>query len=467
MQTHYPVIVIGGGQAGLSMSYCLKQRGVDHLVFEKDRVAEAWRSKRWDSFCLVTPNWQCQLPGFTYPGDDPYGFMVRDQIVAYIEAYARSFSPPLHEGVTVKRLTRQGNGPYAMETTFRDFTADQVVVAVGGYHVATIPRMAERFPAGVVQMHSSDYKNAGALPPGAVLVVGTGQSGCQIAEDLHLAGRKVHLCVGSAPRTARRYRGKDVVEWLHDLRYYDMPVHEHPLKDGVRAKANHYVTGRDGGRDIDLRKFALEGMQLHGRLLTVQDGVLSFGDDLKKNLDGADTVAESIKNTIDKHIAAHGIDAPTEARYVPVWQPPAEPRELDLAAAGITSVVWSMGYRTDYSWLEVPVFNGKGYPTHERGVTRRRDCTSSDCPGNTRGGPGDFQAWRVTPSTWPSASIFGVAPALRWSSIRRSTSGRSARRQERLRLAFLQPLRQKRPLGPCLRQRQCFAEMLGRGREPL
>jgi putative flavoprotein involved in K+ transport len=351
------------------MSYCLKERGIDHLVFEKDRVAESWRSKRWDAFCLVTPNWQCQLPGFAYAGGDPNGFMVKDEIVNYIEAYAKSFNPPLHEGVTVTRLTRNGAKGFALSTTYRNFTADQVVVAIGGYHVATVPRMAEKFPETVKQMHSSEYKNAEALPPGDVLVVGTGQSGCQIAEDLHLAGRRVHLCTGSAPRTARRYRGRDVVDWLFDMGYYDMPVDEHPQQERVRAKANHYVTGRDGGRDIDLRRFALEGMQLYGRLLEVRGSTLIFGDDLKRNLDGADAVAEKIKNSIDEYIAKRGIEAPTEARYVPVWEPAQEPRELDYAQAGIGSVIWSMGYRTDYRWIEVPIFDGRGYPSHKRGVT--------------------------------------------------------------------------------------------------
>jgi putative flavoprotein involved in K+ transport len=366
---HYPVIIIGGGQAGLSISWHLKQRGIDHLIFEKHRIAEAWRTQRWDSFCLVTPNWQCQLPGFPYSGPDPHGFMVKTQIVEYIESYVRSFSPPVMEGTSVKRLTRTAHGRFEISTTYRDFTADQVVVATGGYQIATIPRIAERFPPSVKQIHSSAYTNPDALPPGAVLVVGSGQSGCQIAEDLHLAGRKVHLCVGSAPRTARRYRGRDVVDWLDDLGYYDMPVHEHPLKERVRAKANHYVTGRDGGRDIDLRKFAKEGMQLHGRLREIQDGKITFDDDLSQNLDKADTVADSIKNTIDKFIAEKGIEAPTEERYVPVWKPENTPLELDWAAAGITSIIWSAGFRTDYSWLEVPLFDGKGYPVHQRGVT--------------------------------------------------------------------------------------------------
>lgn len=351
------------------MSYCLKERGIDHLVFEKHRIAESWRSKRWDAFCLVTPNWQCQLPGFSYSGADPHGFMVKDEIVQYIESYARSFSPPIHEGVTVKRLSRNRTGGFSIETTYRDFTADQVVVAVGGYHTATIPRMAEKFPETVVQMHSSEYKNPEALPPGDVLVVGTGQSGCQIAEDLHLAGRRVHLCTGSAPRTARRYRGRDVVDWLHDMGYYDMPVNEHPQQERVRAKANHYVTGRGGGRDIDLRLFARDGMQLYGRLLEVRGTKLILGDDLKQNLDQADAVAEKIKNSIDEHIAKRGIDAQEERRYLPLWEPAEVKRELDCVEAGIGSVIWSMGYRTDYRWIDLPVFDGKGYPTHERGVT--------------------------------------------------------------------------------------------------
>lgn len=366
---HHSVLIIGGGQAGLSMSYCLKERGIDHLVFEKHRIAEAWRSKRWDSFCLVTPNWQCQLPGFSYSGDDPKGFMVKEEIVAYIEAYARSFDPPVKEGVSVQRLRSDGAGGFEVTTDTGVFTADQVVVATGGYQTARVPRMAERFPSSIVHLHSSDYKSADVLPPGNVLVVGTGQSGCQIAEDLHLAGRRVHLCVGGAPRTARRYRGKDVVEWLHDMGYYDLPIHEHPKKDMVRAKANHYVTGRDGGRDIDLRRFALEGMQLHGRLKEVQGSSLIFADDLKHNLDQADQVADSIKSTIDKFITAQGIDAPLEERYTPLWQPESQPLSLDFVEAGITTVIWSMGFGTDYRWIELPLFDGKGYPTHQRGVT--------------------------------------------------------------------------------------------------
>lgn len=366
---HYPVIIIGGGQAGLSMSYCLKERGVDHLIFEKNRLGESWRSKRWDSFCLVTPNWQCQLPGFPYSGDDPDGFMKKEEIVAYIEAYAQSFQPPIHQGVSVARLSQDEVGRFMVATSIGDYLADQVVVATGGYQVPSVPRIAERLPSTITQLLSCDYKSPELIADGEVLVVGSGQSGCQIAEDLHIAGRRVHLCVGGAPRTARRYRGKDVVAWLHEMGYYDKPIHEHPLKERVRAKANHYVTGRDRGRDIDLRKLATEGMQLYGRLRDISGSRLTFGDDLKQNLDQADTVAESIKTTIDKFIESRRIEAPPEERYRPVWEPSNPMLELDFIAANIRTIIWSVGYGTDYRWIEVPIFDGKGYPSHQRGVT--------------------------------------------------------------------------------------------------
>jgi putative flavoprotein involved in K+ transport len=366
---HYPVIVIGGGHAGLSMSYCLKERGIDHLIFERDRVGQSWRSNRWDTFCLVTPNWQCQLPGFSYSGNDPHGFMKKDEVITYIEEYAKSFQPPILEGVNVARLGRDEVGRFLVTTSVGEYLADHVVIATGGYQIPSIPRMAERFSSAVSQILSCDYKNPESIAPGEVLVVGSGQSGCQIAEDLHIAGRRVHLCVGGAPRTARRYRCKDVVAWLHEMGYYDKPIHEHPLKERVRAKANHYVTGRDGGRDIDLRKLATEGMQLYGRLKDVTGTLLKFADDLKLNLDQADVVAESIKNTIDKFIESAGIDAPMEERYRPVWEPSNQVLELDCTSANIRTVIWSIGYRTDYSWIEIPVFDGKGYPAHRRGVT--------------------------------------------------------------------------------------------------
>lgn len=367
--SHYPVIVVGGGQSGLSVSYYLKSRGIDHLVFEKHSVAHAWRSERWDTFCLVTPNWQCRLPGFPYAGEDPKGYMGKDDIVKYVEAFARSFDPPLREGVEVTGLSRRPGGGYDVATTCGMFSADQVVVATGAYHIPHIPRYAERVPDDITQIHSSCYANPDALPDGDVLVVGSGQSGCQIAEDLHIAGRRVHLCLGDAPRSPRIYRGKDVVEWLDQMGYYDMPIHEHPQKERVRAKANHYLTGRDGGREIDLRALALEGMRLYGRLLDVNQSTLSFSDDVKGSLDRADAVYESIRQTVDAFIERQKLDVPRDPPYRPVWEPTGSTPTLDLHRAGIRAIVWAIGYRMDFRWIDVPVFDGRGYPGHERGVT--------------------------------------------------------------------------------------------------
>jgi putative flavoprotein involved in K+ transport len=218
-------------------------------------------------------------------------------------------------------------------------------------------------------LHSSNYRNPDALPPGEVLVVGSGQSGCQIAEDLQLAGRKVHLAVGNAPRCARRYRGRDVVEWLDAMGYYDVPIEQHPNREQVRDKTNHYVTGRDGGRDIDLRRFAAEGMHLYGALTDHAGGRLTFAPDLESSLDHADEVSESIKDTIDGWIAEQGVDAPVEERYTPVWRPEREVTELALDGSGITSVVWCIGFRQNFSWIDLGVFTGRGSPVHSRGTT--------------------------------------------------------------------------------------------------
>jgi putative flavoprotein involved in K+ transport len=226
--------------------------------------------------------------------------------------------------------------------------------------------MAERLPATIAQLHSSQYKNPDQIPAGEVVVVGTGQSGCQIAEDLQLAGRTVHLVTGSAPRVARFYRGRDVVAWLDLMGYYGKGIDEFDDVDAVRFRVNHYVTGRDGGRDIDLRRFALEGMRLYGRLVAI-DERFRFAPDLSGNLDHADAVSEGIKDSIDGFISDNRIQAPEEPRYEPVWEPPAEPESLEIN--GISAVVWSTGFRRDDSWIRLPVFDGRGYPTHRRGVT--------------------------------------------------------------------------------------------------
>jgi len=368
---HTSVAIVGGGQAGLSLSYYLKERGISHIVFEKNRAAHVWRTQRWDNFCLVTPNWQCALPGYPYKGDDPHGFMVKDQINEYLDGFVRHVDAPLHEGVSVKRVAGRAQGGYTVATSEGEYTADQVVVASGGYHTPIVPRLAERLPVQVRQLHSAQYTNPQSLPEGAVLVVGCGQSGAQIAEDLHLAGRRVVLAVGAAPRCARFYRGRDVVDWLADMRYYDMPVHEHPLREGVRDNTNHYVTGRDGGRDIDLRKFAAEGMELYGALNGLEGTVLRFETNLTANLDHADAIYNGINASIDKYIEKSGVSAPPGEGYAPVWQPQGERGALDLIEAGIVAVIWCIGFAPDFAWVDAPVFNGRGQPVHDRGVTRQ------------------------------------------------------------------------------------------------
>lgn len=366
---HYSVVVVGGGQAGLSISHYLKQASIDHIVFEKKTVTHTWREQRWDTFCLVTPNWQCALPGHPYTGDDPHGFMKKDEIIAYLDAFIEKVDAPVLEQTSVVGIKRGSDGKYVVDTSAGQYTADHVVVASGGYHTPIVPRMAERLPADIVQVQSSDYRGPDALPEGAVLVVGSGQSGAQIAEDLHLAGRKVYLAVGEAPRCARMYRGRDVVDWLADMQYYEMPVEQHPLREGVRDNTNHYVTGRDGGRDIDLRKFASQGMELFGPLLDYDGQALRFVPNLASNLNAADDVYNRINASIDGFIDKHGIDAPEGGRYTPLWSPAAERETLDLAASGITSIVWCIGFRPDFSWIDAPIFNGRGYPAHHRGVT--------------------------------------------------------------------------------------------------
>jgi putative flavoprotein involved in K+ transport len=366
---HYSVLVVGGGQAGLSVSYYLKQAGVDHLVVEKNTLTHTWREQRWDTFCLVTPNWQCALPGYPYHGDDPHGFMKKDEIIQYLDGFIAHIGAPVLERAEVRRVKQRDDGVYTISTTRGDFTADQIVVASGGYHTPIVPRFAERLPAHIVQLQSSAYRNPQSLPEGAVMVVGTGQSGAQIAEDLHLAGRKVVLAVGEAPRCARFYRGRDVVDWLADMQYYDMPVDKHPLREGVRDNTNHYVTGRDGGRDIDLRKFAAEGMDLYGRLDDLRDGRFHFAPTLAANLDSADDTYNRINASIDGFIEKHGIAAPEGARYEPVWRPAEERTTLDVEASGIAAIIWCIGFTPDFSWLDAPVFNGRGYPAHTRGIT--------------------------------------------------------------------------------------------------
>jgi putative flavoprotein involved in K+ transport len=364
---HYPAIVVGGGQAGLSASYWLSRAGLDHIVFEKKTAMNKWWSERWDAFCLVTPNWQCQLPGHAYDGPDPNGFMVKAQILDYLEAFRQKVNPPIRENVEVLSVEKEATG-FKVKTAAGACTADAVFLATSLYGTPSVPHFSNQIPQSILQLHTADYRNPTALPDGSVVVVGSGQSGAQIAEDVHLAGRKVHLVTGNAPRCARFYRGRDVVDWLWDIGQYEITVAD----DGMghkRHDTNHYLTGRDGGRDIDLRVFAQQGMALYGRLSNVGGGRMIFDANLRANLDEADRVYTGINALIDKHIARTEVSAPLAEPYKPVWQPDRESTELDLIAAGVSTVIWATGFAPDWSYVHLPIFDKTGYPTNRRGVT--------------------------------------------------------------------------------------------------
>ncbi|MEJ6393528.1 MSMEG_0569 family flavin-dependent oxidoreductase [Gymnodinialimonas sp. 2305UL16-5] len=397
--TSISCVVIGGGQAGLSASYYLKQRDIDHVVLEKHRIAHAWRDQRWDSFCLVTPNWQCRLPDFPYAGPDPHGFMLKDEIVDYVEAFADSFAPPVIEGVTVTRVSRRYDGRFVIETSAGQWIADEVVIATGDYDTPIIPPYAANLDPSIQQIQTTDYRNPEQMPDGATLVIGTGQSGVQLMEDLRIAGREVHLAVGPAPRSPRMYRGRDATDWLFDMGHYDLTVDNHPLGIEARAKTNHYMTGRDGGHEIDLRQFACDGVQLYGSLAGFGGTTAQFLPDLETNLDDADASYCNIRATIDAYIEQHGIDAPEDPAFEKVWRPQREVTQIDLAERGITSVLWCIGFRPDYTWIDLDVFDSQGRPVFHRGVC--------DVPGVYFLGLG----WL---NTWGSGRFLGVAEDARF-----------------------------------------------------
>lgn len=393
---HVGTAIIGGGQAGLSVSHELLAAGEDHVVLERDSVVHQWKDARWDNFTLVTPNWHCRLPGYAYDGRRPDGFMGRDEVYAWVRGYADSFDAPVAEGVTVSLLTQKPEGGFLLSTTAGEITADRVVAATGGYHTPAVPPWARDLPSRITQIHSQDYRNAGQLPSGGVLVVGTGQSGTQIAEDLFIDGRDVHLALGHAPRVARFYRGKDCMTWLAEMGVYDISAETRGT--AKRESTNHYVTGRDGGRDLDLRSFALRGMGLHGRALGVRDGEVLFDDTVSEKLDYADSVAESIKNDIDAYIDREGIAAPVERRYEPLWTPEKDPGPFPLDKIG--SVIWANGFKPDWNWLgELPVLDSQGLPSHHRGET---DVT------------GFFFIGLPWMHTWGSGRFLGVAEDARY-----------------------------------------------------
>lgn len=358
-----PVVVVGGGQAGLATSYHLTRRGIDHVVLERNRPGDSWR-RRWDSFCLVTPNVSLRLPGFPYDGDDPDGFIGRDEIADYVKRFAESFDAPVRYDTTVTAVAPHDGG-WRVSTRQDELVADAVVVATGGYQHPSIPPAGAGVDASITQIHSDDYRNPSDLPAGGVLVVGSAQSGTQIVDDLRLAGREVWLSVSASGRGPRRYRGKDLFLWLGEIGFLERPVED----ESARTSASVHVSGRDGGKDIDLRAFGRDGVQLVGRVERADGAVLGFTDDVVERLEGADLVAANLEQAIDAYIAEHGIDAPPPDDIAVDWTPRQTPTELDLAAEGIGSIVWATGYRLDFSWIDAAVFGKRSYPVQDRGVT--------------------------------------------------------------------------------------------------
>jgi putative flavoprotein involved in K+ transport len=370
----FDVVIVGGGQAGLALSYYLTAQGRSHLVLEQDRIVESWRSKRWDSLCLIAPNWSLRLPGFEYDGDDPDGFMGKDEVVARLETYARSFAAPVREGERVTAVERGPADPYFLVRTKGDsYRASQVVLATGALQQPRVPACAARVPVNVTQVVAPAYRNPQSLPPGAVLVVGSGETGCQIAEELVRAGRRVFLAGGRSWWEPRRYRGRDIAAWMRLAGWFERSVDELPPGDRT-GQSNPQLTGGDGGHDISGHTLAREGVRLLGRLQDVRDGRAVFAADLAANLAWGDEQARSWLQAIDDLIAQQGLEAPHEDWPDDLLMSEDHsyevPTELDLADAGITTVIWAMGYRPDLEWVGLPFLDTDGYPIHRRGVTR-------------------------------------------------------------------------------------------------
>lgn len=367
MPTNTPVAVVGGGQAGLATSYWLQRHDIDHVVFERGRSGDSWR-RRWDTFCLVSPNWSLNLPGYPYDGPDPDGFMPRDEIVDYVEGYRRLVSPPMESPVEVQAVRRKDDR-WRLDTSSGQWEADDVVVAGGSFQTPSLPGSAAEVTDDIRQIHSSEYESPEQLPPGAVLVVGSGQSGCQITDDLREAGRDVWLAVGSATRMPRTYRGRDVFSWLRDTGFLDNPMTQHPQGPEARYAANPQASGRDGGKEIDLRRFGREGVELLGRFRGASGHQLRFATDVIERLDAADEACRQMTQGLDQHIADTGIDAPPDDREQIDWEPSRIRESIDPRAEGIVSIVWCTGFDRDYTWIEGLETDSHGYPLEERGVT--------------------------------------------------------------------------------------------------
>jgi putative flavoprotein involved in K+ transport len=368
MSERHETVIVGGGQAGLAMSHQLSRLGRPHVVLERGRVAERWRSERWDSLMFQFPNWSMRLPGQPYDGGDPEGFASRDEVIAFIERYRDAIRAPVRTGVGATALRPAATGDLLhLETTDGPIEADNVVIATGPYQEPIVPATSRALPSRVRQVHSSGYRNPGQLPAGAVLVVGSGASGCQIVEDLLAAGRHVYLSVGRHRRFPRRYRGRDMFWWMERLGLLDQPLEERPE---ARERPNPLVTGVGGGHDIDLRRYRADGVVLLGHLAEITGSRLRLADDVEALLAAGDESVAAFARTVDAYIERSGIEAPAEPTAAPPASSTIPPiRELDLEEAGIAAVIWATGFRRDFGWIRLPILDDRGEPVHRRGVT--------------------------------------------------------------------------------------------------
>lgn len=366
--TEIDTLVVGAGQAGVAMSEHLTHHGVPHLVLEKKRIAEAWRSGRWDSLVANGPAWHDRFPGMMFSGCDADSFVAKEQIADYFTAYAKTFNAPIRTGVEVFSAERLDGRPgFRVETSQGIIEAQRIVAATGPFQRPTIPAIAPQDSA-VHQIHSAQYYNPQQLPEGGVLVVGAGSSGVQIADELRRAGRAVWLSVGAHDRPPRRYRQRDFCWWLGVLGLWDAPANQ-PGKEHVTIA----VSGAQGGNTVDFRQLAHQGITLVGQTQSFTEGKAFFRDDLADNIRLGDASYLALLDAADDYIARNGLTLPEEPEarfFLPdpdcLTQPLAE---LDLQKAGVRSIIWATGYTTDYRWLKVNAFNEQQRPQHYRGVS--------------------------------------------------------------------------------------------------
>ncbi|MEB8386993.1 NAD(P)/FAD-dependent oxidoreductase [Rhodobacteraceae bacterium KMM 6894] len=361
-------LVIGGGQAGLATSEHLQNNGVPHIVLERARIAERWRSERWDSLVANGPAWHDCFPTRAFSDTGPDGFPGKEEVAAYFEGFAKQIDAPIRTGVEVLEVTRlEGRPGFHVKTSKGEIEALRIVAATGPFQTPTIPPIVPD-TAGVTQMHSTAYRNPDQLAEGAVMVVGAGSSGAQIAEELARVGRKVYLSVGPHDRPPRAYRNRDFCWWLGVLGKWDAAA-QAPGTEHVTIA----VSGARGGHTVDFRNFAALGMTLVGRTQSYDDGALTFADDLVDNIARGDQNYLSLLAEADAYVTRTGLDLPVEPEAHVIGPDPdclTHPlRHLDLAEAGVTTIIWATGFKTDYSWLKVNAFDDRGQPAHQRGIS--------------------------------------------------------------------------------------------------